>query len=106
MTGMRAVGRPELPPVRTWWLARGERSTPDGDLWLTPAESERLTTLRFRKRRTEYLLRRWVGKQAVADRPRAWPADRARRPHRGAQPARRRTRGVASTGRRRPGTCR
>ena len=60
------MSRTDLPPARTWWLARGEQSTPAGELWLTPAEAERLTTLRFRKRRTEYLLRRWAGKQAVA----------------------------------------
>lgn len=52
--------------VRTWWLARGEQSTPPGARWLTPAEAALLPTLRFRKRRTEYLLRRWTGKQAVA----------------------------------------
>ena len=105
MTGMRAVGRPELPPVRTWWLARGERSTPDGDLWLTPAESERLTTLRFRKRRTEYLLRRWVGKQAVAAvlglAGTSAPPRASRSP---TGPTAHRWRGW--TGRRRPGACR
>ena len=39
---------------------------PAGNRWLTGAEAEWLATMRFRKRRTEYLLRRWVGKQAVA----------------------------------------
>lgn len=34
--------------------------------WLAPAEAELASGMRFPKRRTEYLLRRWVGKQAVA----------------------------------------
>lgn len=55
-----------MSAVRTWWLARGEHEVPAGDRWLTPAEAEWLATMRFRKRRTEYLLRRWVGKQAVS----------------------------------------
>lgn len=52
--------------MRTWWLARGELSTPPGEGWLTLAEAALVPSLRFRKRRTEYLLRRWTGKQAVA----------------------------------------
>jgi len=51
-------------PLR--WLARGEHELPDNDSWLTPLESQRAAGMRFTKRRTEYLLRRWVGKQAVA----------------------------------------
>ena len=52
--------------MRTWWLARGEHEVPAGEGWLTAAEADWLATMRFRKRRTEYLLRRWVGKQAVS----------------------------------------
>lgn len=48
------------------WLARGEQEIPRDDRWLTPAELERVGGMRFTKRRTEYLLRRWVAKQAVA----------------------------------------
>jgi 4'-phosphopantetheinyl transferase len=48
------------------WLARGEHEIPSTDDWLSERESAYLTTLRFTKRRTEYLLRRWVGKHAVA----------------------------------------
>lgn len=48
------------------WLARGEHELPQDDSWLTPREAQRAAGLRFTKRRTEYLLRRWVGKQAVA----------------------------------------
>ncbi len=48
------------------WLARGEDDIPPTREWLSPEEAGRLDDLRFTKRRTEYLLRRWVGKQAVA----------------------------------------
>jgi 4'-phosphopantetheinyl transferase len=48
------------------WLARGEHELPDDTSWLTPGEADRAAGMRFTKRRTEYLLRRWVGKQAVA----------------------------------------
>jgi 4'-phosphopantetheinyl transferase len=50
----------------TRWMARGEHEIPSGEHWLTLCERERLDGMRFSKRRTEYLLRRWVGKQAVA----------------------------------------
>ena len=39
---------------------------PAGLEWLSPRERTRLDAMRFTKRRTEYLLRRWVGKYAVA----------------------------------------
>jgi 4'-phosphopantetheinyl transferase len=48
------------------WLARGEHELPPDDAWLAPAEAARLSRFRFTKRRTEYRLRRWAGKQAVA----------------------------------------
>jgi 4'-phosphopantetheinyl transferase len=51
-------------PLR--WLARGEHELPHDDSWLTPREAQRAAGMRFTKRRAEYLLRRWVGKQAVA----------------------------------------
>jgi 4'-phosphopantetheinyl transferase len=47
-------------------MARGEHEIPTAGTWLTAAEVDRAATLRFTKRRTEYLLRRWVCKQAVA----------------------------------------
>jgi 4'-phosphopantetheinyl transferase len=52
--------------ARVRWMARGEHEVPPGDAWLTPRERERAAAIRFTKRRTEYLLRRWTGKQAVA----------------------------------------
>jgi 4'-phosphopantetheinyl transferase len=48
------------------WIARGEHELPDDISWLTPREAQRAAGMRFTKRRSEYLLRRWVGKQAVA----------------------------------------
>lgn len=47
------------------WLAKGEHEVPEHLDWLVPAERARLDGLRFTKRRTEYLLRRWTAKQAV-----------------------------------------
>lgn len=52
--------------LTTRWTARGEHEIPSGKHWLSPRERERLAGMRFTKRRTEYLLRRWAGKQAVA----------------------------------------
>lgn len=49
------------------WLARGEPSVPAGDAWLTPVEAGRAASMRFTKRRTEYRLRRYAGKCAVAE---------------------------------------
>jgi 4'-phosphopantetheinyl transferase len=51
-------------PLR--WLARGESELPVELDWLTPREAAKAAGLRATKRRTEYLLRRWVGKHAVA----------------------------------------
>lgn len=48
------------------WLAAGEPSLPGGCDWLSPREAGHLDTLRFTKRRTEFLLRRRTGKLAVA----------------------------------------
>jgi 4'-phosphopantetheinyl transferase len=52
---------------RQWW-AGGEDGVPEGLDWLSARERARLEGVRFTKRRTEYLLRRWVGKRAVAAR--------------------------------------
>ena len=49
----------------TRWMARGEHEIPATETWLTASEVTRVAGLRFTKRRTEYLLRRWVCKQAV-----------------------------------------
>lgn len=48
------------------WLARGEHELPQTEEWLSHRELDYASGLRFTKRRTEFLLRRWTGKQAVA----------------------------------------
>jgi 4'-phosphopantetheinyl transferase len=48
------------------WLACGEGELPPAATWLTDGERRRAEGMRFTKRRTEYLLRRWAGKRAVA----------------------------------------
>lgn len=53
-------------PRAMQWLARGELSVPRDWDWLTAAEAGRARSMRFTKRRTEYLLRRFSGKCAVA----------------------------------------
>ena len=49
-----------------WWLAHGEADVPDNGEWLTAGERNHVDSIRFTKRRTEYLTRRWATKQAVA----------------------------------------
>lgn len=48
------------------WLAQSEGDVAADLSWLTERERLRLERARFTKRRNEYLLRRWTGKQAVA----------------------------------------
>ncbi|MCU0301017.1 MAG: 4'-phosphopantetheinyl transferase superfamily protein [Candidatus Nanopelagicales bacterium] len=48
------------------WLSRGEATIPLGFDWLSEVERRRATGMRYTKRRTEYLLRRYAGKCAVA----------------------------------------
>ena len=48
------------------WLACGEPTLPVTLGWLSAAEREYVGTIRFTKRRTEFLLRRRAGKLAVA----------------------------------------
>lgn len=56
------------------WLARGEPHLPDSLDWLTPYELRRATSMRFTKRRTEYLVRRLSAKHAVLS-TLGWPVD-------------------------------
>lgn len=49
-----------------WWLAHGEHDVPDDLDWLSAHERNHLESIRFTKRRNEYLTRRWTTKQAVA----------------------------------------
>lgn len=47
------------------WMARGEHEVPATGAWLTEREATYAASLRFTKRRSEFLLRRWVSKHAV-----------------------------------------
>lgn len=60
--------RPGGPAADRQWWAGHEDALPDGLEWLSTREQARLDSLRFTKRRNEYLLRRWVGKRTVAAR--------------------------------------
>jgi len=50
------------------WHSLGESSRPAGVEWLTAGEAGRAATMRFTKRRSEWLLSRWTAKQAIARR--------------------------------------
>lgn len=56
------------------WLSRGEPHLPEGTGWLTPFEARRASSMRYTKRRTEYLVRRLTAKHAVLARL-GWTAD-------------------------------
>jgi 4'-phosphopantetheinyl transferase len=49
-----------------WWLAHGELDVPASTEWLSPHERDHLASIRFTKRRDEYVTRRWTTKQAIA----------------------------------------
>lgn len=49
-----------------WWLAHGEHEVPATRDWLSPHERDHLSSIRYTKRRDEYVTRRWTTKQAVA----------------------------------------
>jgi 4'-phosphopantetheinyl transferase len=48
------------------WHSLGEADLPPGEQWLSPEEAGRVSGMRFTKRRTEWLLARWTGKQVLA----------------------------------------
>jgi 4'-phosphopantetheinyl transferase len=56
----------DLPVGTMSWLARGEQEIPRSADWLTAGEAARASGMPFTKRRSEYVLRRWVCKHAVA----------------------------------------
>ena len=56
------------------WLARGEPHLPPTTDWLTDYEARRASSMRFTKRRTEYLVRRLTAKHAVLT-TLGWEAD-------------------------------
>lgn len=47
------------------WLSCGEQSVPEGTDWLSERERGYFDSIRFTKRRTEFLLRRHTGKRSV-----------------------------------------
>lgn len=49
-----------------WWLAHGEQEVPSSLEWLSTHERNHLASIRYTKRRDEYLTRRWTAKQAIA----------------------------------------
>lgn len=48
-----------------WWLAHGEQDAPSTTEWLSAREIAHLESIRFTKRRNEYVTRRWTTKQAI-----------------------------------------
>lgn len=48
------------------WHSLGEGDLPAGDDWLATGEADRAASMRFTKRRGEWLLARWTAKQALA----------------------------------------
>ena len=48
------------------WVAHGERELPSTTDWLSAREIGQIATIRFRKRHSEYLTRRWTAKHGVA----------------------------------------
>jgi 4'-phosphopantetheinyl transferase len=62
--------------LATWWLARGEDQMPAAADWLSAAERGRADTLRYTKRRIDFMLGRWTLKLAVA-KVLGWPDDPA-----------------------------
>jgi 4'-phosphopantetheinyl transferase len=62
--------------VLTWWLARAEEQLPQGAGWLTATERRYAGSMRYAKRRTDFLLNRWALKLAVV-RVLGWPEDDA-----------------------------
>lgn len=48
------------------WHSLGMASVPDASGWLSAAEARHAASMRFTKRRSEWLLARWTAKQALA----------------------------------------
>jgi 4'-phosphopantetheinyl transferase len=48
------------------WLTRGVDHLPAGEAWLSPAERERAATMRYEKRRSEFLVARFTAKHTIA----------------------------------------
>ena len=57
------------------WSARSEDDLPPTSGWLSDAEDRRLGSMRFTKRRTEFLVSRWTAKHTIARVHGSFPAD-------------------------------
>ena len=55
-----------MSAITIHWLEQRETDLPDGNDWLSASELIRLGTLRFPKRRSDWLLGRWTAKLAVS----------------------------------------
>jgi 4'-phosphopantetheinyl transferase len=55
-----------MSPIAIHWLEQREANLPGGNDWLSESELTRLATLRFPKRRADWLLGRWTAKLAVS----------------------------------------
>jgi 4'-phosphopantetheinyl transferase len=49
-----------------YWFEQTTANVPGGEAWLSPSEANHLRTMRFPKRRADWLLGRWTAKNAVA----------------------------------------
>jgi 4'-phosphopantetheinyl transferase len=52
--------------MKVYWLERSAADVPSTETWLSASEVNHLRTLRFAKRRADWLLGRWAAKNAVA----------------------------------------
>lgn len=52
--------------MEVYWLEQTEADLPEGDDWLSPSETIRLSTMRFAKRRNDWRLGRWTAKSTLA----------------------------------------
>jgi len=52
--------------TKVFWLERAADDLPPTNDWLSTGEANHLKTLRFTKRRTDWLLGRWTAKRAIA----------------------------------------
>ena len=52
--------------MEVYWLEQSEADLPMADDWLSSSEADRLSKLRFAKRRSDWKLGRWTAKNALA----------------------------------------
>jgi len=52
--------------MKVYWLERAATDVPNNETWLSASEVHHLCTLRFARRRRDWLLGRWAAKNAIA----------------------------------------